>query len=198
MTFLPPRRPARLTAVALFSFASLTACSSGSEDSGEPVDTTRPQAAETTTPSSTVHPSESSQPWTSGEATPTTERPGEAPVAPAPGVTADPAEQTAPVAGCSTQTIAADTGEQDSREQMVLGYCDGHWANVSLQSAGLDSWAVNEGGRWRWIESDGYTTNLGAAEDCYLPETLQAHAPVPQEARDALRVCTGDDVLYAG
>lgn len=80
---------------------------------------------------------------------------------------------------------------------MVLGYCDGQWANVALQSAGLKSWAVREGGRWSWLQADGHTLNLGAAEDCYLPETIERHSPVPQEVRDEVRVCTADDVLYA-
>lgn len=185
-----------ISAAAALSATALTACGPG--DEGETVGTTQPQAAESTTPSSVVQPSESERPWESGEPTATIDRPGEAPVSPAPGVTASPDKQTAPATGCSVGAIAADVGEQAVQDQMVLGSCDGRWANVALQSTGVNSWAVRVDDRWQWLEADGRSQAQGLADDCYLRETIDAHAPVPAEAKDSLRVCGPEDMLYAG
>lgn len=184
-----------ITAAAALSVTALTACGSGGEE--ETVGTTQPQAAESTTPSSVVQPSESDRPWTSEEPTSTIDRPGEAPVAPAPGASASPGEQTAPAAECSVGTIAADVGEQPIQDQMVLESCDGHWANVALQSTGVNSWAVRVDDRWQWLEADGRSQAQGLAEDCYLRETIDAHAPVPPEGKESLRICGAEDMLYA-
>lgn len=154
---------------------ALVACTGGA-DSEAAISTTEPAAAVATTPSSIVQPMETYRPWETPETEPT--------------------QQPEPsVPGCEISTIARDVGEEESASQMILGFCDGRWAHVSLDSAGLDGWAVRPEDRWGWLQADGHTTDVALSSECYLAETIEAHSPVPDEAQDDLSICGPNDVL---
>lgn len=184
------------TLSALAAASALVACAG--ERQPDAVATSEPAAAAATTPSSIVRPAESYRPWQADGPSSTTARPS--PGATATGVTGAtvaPADQVGGADGCDIPTIARDVGEQGSAQQMILGFCDGRWAQVSLQSAGLESWAVREGGQWTWLQADGYSPGQSLNNDCYRADTLAAHQPVPAPARENLPVCDAEDVLYA-
>lgn len=97
---------------------------------------------------------------------------------------------------CDTPFIAEAIGEPQNADRLIQFFCDGQWAHVGLEQTGIESFLVWENGTWTWLESDGHFAGVGLTVDCHLPETVNAHAPVPEEIEEAVYYCGPDDVLY--